>query len=164
MKVGMDGTKFWCLPRFPATKNSCRLIWAPLQFTKGRCTVTKVCLQCHWKRFQILETAGAALSLFSSPILMGGNYKKTLEKHSSAVYNRWIRQRFCQSKEIWHNFWWQHPHIVQDCTSFVTYVWFCQRYCLLSFLSLKLCFCIRPIHAGAFIWWLLLASSTSWPT
>ena len=24
-------------------------------------------------------------------------------------YNRWIHQRCCQSKKIWHNFWWQHP-------------------------------------------------------
>ena len=30
------------------------------------------------------------------------------------LYNRWIRQRCCQSKEIWHNFWWQHRHIVQE--------------------------------------------------
>ena len=28
------------------------------------------------------------------------------------LYNRWIHQRCCQSKEIWHNFWWQHRHIV----------------------------------------------------
>ena len=40
------------------------------------------------------------------------------------VYNRWIQQRCCQSKGIWHNFWWQHPHIVQYSTSFVTYVFF----------------------------------------
>ena len=31
-----------------------------------------------------------------------------------SLYNRWIRQRYCQSKEIWHNFWWQHPYIVWD--------------------------------------------------
>ena len=28
------------------------------------------------------------------------------------MYNRWIHQRCCQSKEIWHNFWWQHRHNV----------------------------------------------------
>ena len=29
-----------------------------------------------------------------------------------AMYNWWIHQRCCQSKEIWHNFWWQHQHVV----------------------------------------------------
>ena len=29
-----------------------------------------------------------------------------------SLYNRWIHQRCCQSKEIWHNFWWQHQHNV----------------------------------------------------
>ena len=29
------------------------------------------------------------------------------------LYNRWIRQRCCQSKQIWHNFWWQHRRVVQ---------------------------------------------------
>ena len=33
-----------------------------------------------------------------------------------AMYNWWIHQRFCQSKEIWHNFWWQHQHKVKHST------------------------------------------------
>ena len=35
------------------------------------------------------------------------------------MYNRWIHQRCCQSKEIWHNFWWQHRRKVQDSTSYL---------------------------------------------
>ena len=31
------------------------------------------------------------------------------------VYNRWIHQRFCQSKEIRHNFWWQDSTRLHYC-------------------------------------------------
>ena len=39
-------------------------------------------------------------------------YKSCLTLNYRSLYNRWIHQRCCQSKEIWHNFWWQHRHNV----------------------------------------------------
>ena len=36
----------------------------------------------------------------------------TYLKRFQRLYNRWIQQRCCQSKQIWHNFCWQHRRIV----------------------------------------------------
>ena len=35
------------------------------------------------------------------------------------LYNRCSHQRCCQSKEIWHNFWWQHRHKVHNSDSYL---------------------------------------------
>ena len=32
----------------------------------------------------------------------------------TSLYNRWIQQRCCQSKKIWHNFCWQHRRFVHE--------------------------------------------------
>ena len=37
-----------------------------------------------------------------------------LKKFQPLSVNRWIQQRCCQSKKIWHNFCWQHRRIVHE--------------------------------------------------
>jgi len=70
------------------------------------------------------------------------------------TYNRWIRQRCCQSKEIWHNFWWQHPHIVRDSTSFghsVNFFQWSQSFCEVILLSHSVkAFCEIILYVGSF--------------
>ena len=38
------------------------------------------------------------------------------------MYNWWIHQRCCQSKKIWHNFWWQHRHKVHHSVNCLCYL------------------------------------------
>ena len=62
----------------------------------GAPSLRQFSLLCHWN---ILVSVTVPKLCFP---------KKIFDLNITLPYNRWIHQRCCQSKEIWHNFWWQH--------------------------------------------------------